>query len=112
MPSIVWAKVARTTMIDLSPAQAASRIATLLKTPESQTLEFKRVSGKMVSKALETICAFANTEGGVLVLGVGDAAGSSGVSRLHGVQENPEAVDELRRKALTQLNPAVGGLHW
>lgn len=35
-------------MIDLSPAQAASRIVTLLKTSESQTLEFKRVSGKMV----------------------------------------------------------------
>jgi ATP-dependent DNA helicase RecG len=28
------------------------------------------------------------------------------------VQENPEAVDELRRKALTQFHPAVGGLHW
>ena len=85
-------------MIDLSPVQAASRIAALLKIPESQALEFKRVSGKMVGKALETICAFANTEGGVLVLGVGDPVSSSGVARLHGVQENPEAVDELRRK--------------
>ena len=99
-------------MIDLSPAQAASRITTLLKTSESQTLEFKRVSGKMVGKALETICAFANTEGGVLVLGVGDPATSSGATRLHGVQENPEAMDELRRKTLTQLNPAVERLHW
>ena len=99
-------------MIDLSPAQATSRIATLLKTPESQTLEFKRVSGKMVGKALETICAFANTEGGVLVLGVADPSSGAGTTRLHGIEENPEALDELRRKTLTQLNPPLTGLHW
>lgn len=99
-------------MIDLSPAQSASRITTLLKTPESQTLEFKRVSGKMVGKALETICAFANTEGGVLVLGVADPSSSAGTTRLYGIEENPEALDELRRKTLTQLNPALTGLHW
>ncbi|MBK8121828.1 MAG: putative DNA binding domain-containing protein [Sulfuritalea sp.] len=66
----------------------------------------------MVGKALETICAFANTEGRVLVLGVGDPATGGGSARLHGVQENPEAVDELRRKTLTQLNPAFERLHW
>ncbi|HLF98070.1 MAG TPA: ATP-binding protein [Methylococcaceae bacterium] len=58
-------------MLDLTPTQAAPRIATLLSVHESRTLEFKRVSGKMVGKALETICAFANAEGGVLALGVG-----------------------------------------
>lgn len=99
-------------MIDLDPDQAASSIATLLKTPESQTLEFKRVSGKMVGKALETICAFANTEGGMLVLGVSDPSTGVGTARLQGVQENPEALDELRRKALTQLSPAVERLRW
>jgi ATP-dependent DNA helicase RecG len=99
-------------MIDFSPVQAASRIATLLKTAESQTLEFKRVSGKMVGKALETIGAFANTEGGVLVLGVADPSAGAGAERLHGIEENPEALDELRRKTLTQLNPALAGLHW
>lgn len=41
--------------------------------PESDRFETKRVSGKMVGKALETICALANAQGGVLVLGVEDA---------------------------------------
>jgi len=33
-------------MIDLSPAQSADRIAKLLATPESRTLDFKRISDK------------------------------------------------------------------
>ncbi len=99
-------------MIDLSPAQSASRIQTLLKTAESQTLEFKRVSGKMVGKALETLCAFANTEGGLLVLGIADPATGTGAERLHGIEENAVALDELRRKTLTQFNPVLPGLHW
>ncbi len=40
-------------MIDLTPAQAAPRIASLLSARESRALDFKRVSGKMVGKALE-----------------------------------------------------------
>jgi len=44
----------------------------ILREGETQTFETKRVSGKMVGKALETICAFANTRGGWLVLGVED----------------------------------------
>jgi len=59
------------TMIDLTEEQAAPRIKTLLTARESRTLDFKRVSGKMVGKALETLCAFANTEGGILVVGCG-----------------------------------------
>ncbi len=51
-------------MIDFTPAQAAPRIASLLTARESRTLDFKRVSGKMVGKALEAICAFANTKAG------------------------------------------------
>ena len=35
-------------MIDFTPAQAAPRIAAMLAAHESHTLEFKRVSGKMV----------------------------------------------------------------
>ena len=42
----------------------------VLPNRESDSLETKRVSGKMVGKALETVCAFANTNGGWLVLGV------------------------------------------
>ncbi len=65
---------------------------------ETVRFESKRVSGKMVHKAIETIAAFANTEGGHLVLGMEDFKKAQGDDRLFGIQENPEAVDELRRK--------------
>lgn len=94
-------------MIDLTPVQAAPRIASLLTAHESRMLDFKRVSGKMVGKALETICAFANTEGGVLALGVADEKQASGAARLFGIQENPEALDELQRKVRTQFHPPI-----
>ena len=74
---------------------------------ESRRLEFKRVSGKMVGKALETVCGLANAEGGTLVLGVADLKEHQGAARLFGVEENPEAVDELRRKLLTEFQPPI-----
>ncbi len=95
-------------MIDLTPEQAAPRIATLLAAHESRTLEFKRMGeNKVVRKLLEAICAFANTEGGVLALGVADEKQGKGAARLYGTQENPEALDELARKVRTQYNPAI-----
>lgn len=94
-------------MIDLTPAQAVSRIANLLVAHESRTLDFKRVSGKMVGKALEAICAFANTEGGILVLGVADEKQEKGAARFYGIEENPEALDELARKVRTQFHPPI-----
>ena len=58
-------------MIDLSPAQALERIPALLAAHESRTLDFKRISSKH-GRLLETICAFANTDGGLVMRGVGD----------------------------------------
>ena len=77
---------------------------------ESITLETKRVSGKMVGKALETICAFANTQGGWLLLGVEDAEKARGSARLFGIGENPEAVDELLRKLGSHHLPTIEGV--
>ncbi|MBK9955080.1 MAG: putative DNA binding domain-containing protein [Rhodocyclaceae bacterium] len=86
----------------------AERLAELIVVRrESATFETKRVSGKMVGKALETVCAFANTEGGILVLGVEDYDKAKGRGRLIGIGENPEAVDELRRKLATQFHPPI-----
>jgi len=94
--------------ITLSPEQAAPRIAQLLAAHESKTLEFKRMGeNKVVKKLLEAICAFANTEGGVLALGVADEKQGKGAARLYGIQENPEALDELTRKVRTQYNPPI-----
>ena len=69
-------------MNDLTPEQA-SRIASMLGAHESRTLEFKRMGdNKIVRKLLEAICAFANTEGGVLALGVADEKQGKGAARL------------------------------
>jgi ATP-dependent DNA helicase RecG len=57
----------------------------ILSRPEGIRLETKRVSGKMVQKALETVCAFSNADGGVLVLGVEDPDKASGEDRLFGL---------------------------
>jgi len=93
-------------MDEIVGTKAAALIATLTAQPETARFESKRVSGKMVGKALETICAFANTAGGTLALGLDDLAKTTGPDRLYGLAENPEAVDELRRKTLTHLLPA------
>lgn len=77
---------------------------------ETTKLETKRVSGKMVGKALETVCAFANTQGGWLLLGVEDVGKAKGRQRLFGVEENPEAIDELLRKLRTHIQPPVADI--
>lgn len=77
---------------------------------ESSVLETKRVSGKMVAKALATVCAFANSQGGWFLLGVEDAGKAQGQDRLYGIGENPEAIDELLRKLATHLLPVIDGV--
>ena len=102
-------------MIDLSPAQAADRITALLAASESRTLDFKRISGKQ-SRMYEAVCAFANSEGGFLVIGIGDAKamkpGDKPHSRLFGIEENPEGFDDFRRELLHRFTPAITKLHW
>lgn len=97
-------------MRELTSDQAKPYIEAALSSVESQTLEFKRVSGKMVGKALESVCAMANTQGGWLVLGVEDINKAKGKDRLYGIGENPEAVDELFRKFVTCLIPKLEGI--
>jgi ATP-dependent DNA helicase RecG len=101
--------------MDISATQAATRIATLLAAAESRTLDFKRISSKH-GRIIETICAFANSEGGLLVVGVGDAKdlkpGAKPESRLFGIEENPEGFDDLRRHVMERFAPPVERLHW
>lgn len=85
-------------------------ITDLCSLQETLYFEAKRVSGKMVHKALETIVAFANTEGGNLLLGLEDSHKAKGRDRLYGIQENPAAVDELLRKIGHHITPAVEGI--
>lgn len=97
-------------MRDLVGADADNFVAMVLPRGESKKLETKRVSGKMVHKALETICAFANTDGGMLVLGIEDLDKAKGNARLFGIEENLDAVDELQRKLNTHFVPPLGGV--
>jgi len=97
-------------IVDLPAATGNSLLIQLLSFGETRQLEFKRVSGKMVGKALETVCAFANTDGGLLVLGLADLKEFQGGERVFGIEENPEAVDELQRKLLTEFQPPIDGL--
>ncbi len=70
---------------DLSAEESLTLLNILIPRAESRHLEYKRVSGKMVGKALETLCAFANTDGGMLVLGVVDLKDYQGQARLFGI---------------------------
>lgn len=94
-------------IIEVSTKESPALLQLLISRTETRHLEFKRVSGKMVHKALETLCAFANTDGGVLVLGLADVREFQGTSRIFGVDENPEAFDELQRKLLTEIQPSL-----
>ncbi|MDX1253204.1 MAG: ATP-binding protein [Gammaproteobacteria bacterium] len=94
-------------MRDMTATDARTLLDWVLSSGETQRLETKWVSGKMVGKALETVCSFANTRGGWLMLGVEDATKAKGEARLFGIGENPEAVDEVLRKLASHLLPAV-----
>ena len=75
----------------------------------------KRISAKH-GRIMETICAFANTDGGVVAIGIGDAKdmkpGVKPESRLYGVEENAEGFDDLRRQVINRFAPAISRLRW
>ncbi len=102
-------------MIDFSLAESASRITALLAAHESRTLDFKRIGTKH-NKTIETICAFANTDGGIIAMGVADPKelkpGAKRETLLFGIEENPESFDDLRRLVMQRFAPPIAGLHW
>jgi len=102
-------------MIDLPPEQSVQRIARLLAAKESRTLDFKRIGVKQARK-LEAVCAFSNSEGGLMVIGIGDEkalkSGDKPESRLFGIEENAEAFDDFRRELIKAFTPAITRLQW
>ena len=93
------------------PPNDDAMIDRLLEWEESDHFECKRLIGKLAS-ALETIVAFANSDGGHLVLGLDDPAKAKGRARVYGVEENPMALDELRRIVESRITPALSGVSW
>jgi ATP-dependent DNA helicase RecG len=83
------------------PPKQDEFVARLLERVESFTFECKRV-GK-VDKLLESVVAFANSEGGVIALGVEDPDRAQGTARLYGVQDHPANWDEIQRKLRSRI---------
>lgn len=68
---------------------------------ESQDLEFKRLAeGGVVKDVLNTIVAMANTDGGIIILGVDDPEKTKlrGMDRIFGIEENKDHFDEIGRE--------------
>lgn len=69
----------------------------VLAEPESHDLEFKRLGADKPTRTLESIDAFANSDGGIIGLGLEDPDKATGRARVYGIDENPMKWDELRR---------------
>lgn len=71
-------------------------IEQILTFEESAHFEVKRIKGNL-SRIIESVVAFANSEGGMLVVGLEDPDKAHGQKRVFGLQENLENWDELNR---------------
>src|SRR3990167_4537363 len=78
----------------------------LLAREEGQAFEAKRVE-KKPSDMLSAICAFANSDGGVIVYGLADTRYANGKKRLLGIQAKRENVDELRSLITKEFVPPI-----
>lgn len=79
---------------------------------ETQTIEFKRLSDdKVNTKIVETVVAMANTDGGVIILGIDDPEKTKlkGFDRIYGIDENTQVYDVLARE-LQRIIPPLSGL--
>lgn len=79
----------------------------LLHFQESKRFEIKRIVGDKLTRVIETIVAFANTDGGYLILGLEDPKKGKGRDRVYGIEEKPENVDEIQRLIVSQITPAI-----
>lgn len=98
-------------MIDLS--NPAATIEYLLGLPsETDSIEFKRVTGSNLGRVAQSVCALANKDGGWVVLGLGDVARASGrvpskFDRVFGIEDNPEAFDQWKRDLIKRFEPRI-----
>ncbi len=78
----------------------------LLAEPESEVLDFKRMAGKTDS-VIKTACAMSNGLGGIICLGVEDPGKGVGPDRLYGIDENPEALGNIKRDLVSRIVPSL-----
>ncbi len=88
-------------------------IEKILNIPEeTQTIEFKRLSGsKVVKKIIQTIVAMANTDGGTIILGIEDPEKTKlkGMERVFGIEENKVLFDAIFHE-LKNIVPPISNL--
>jgi len=77
-----------------------------LDTKEWQTFECKRAAIKPAD-LLETIVAFANTEGGFIVIGLADPEKENGEKRLIGISENADNVSDTLKLIEKEIEPPL-----
>lgn len=75
-----------------------------LDTQEWQTFECKRSAIKPAD-LLETVIAFANADGGYIVIGLEDPAKAEGTNRLLGISENPDNVSDFLKLIDKEIEP-------
>lgn len=69
---------------------------------EDYQFDCKRIK-KDLSKLVETVVAFANSDGGTLAIGFEDPDKARGRDRVYGIQENPMNWDELQRHLRSRI---------
>ena len=77
-----------------------------LDTQEWQTFECKRAAVQP-GKLLEPVVAFANTDGGLLVIGLEDPRKVQGDKRLIGISENPDNISEFLKLIEKEIEPPL-----
>lgn len=78
----------------------------ILSREEGHLIEFKRVREKL-SSSLEAVVAFANADGGWVILGIEDPDKGRGRDRAYGLEENPANLDEFRRLLASRITPTL-----
>ncbi|KKS93196.1 MAG: AAA-4 family protein [Parcubacteria group bacterium GW2011_GWA2_43_13] len=81
-------------------------IKIFLDTQEWQTFECKRAAIEP-AKLLETVVAFANTEGGYIVVGLEDPSKAEGHKRLLGISENLDNISEFLKLIEKEIEPPL-----
>lgn len=81
---------------------------------ESRTVEFKRLGlsrNENIDRTLQSVVAMANTDGGLIILGVDDPQKTTrkALDRIYGIEENLELYDELGR-VVKKISPPISGL--
>lgn len=90
----------------MARSKQSKRIQELLLLREWDTFEVKRVEAQP-RHLLETICAFANHEGGVLAVGIEDPKKAEGEERLLGISTKPDNLSELLKFIRSEFDPPL-----